>query len=64
MLAMTETRGERWFACAAYVESRLKAVLGALEGDIESFQPDAAFMDAMRRTVNDRETEDLSLQLG
>ena len=40
-----------------------KAVLSALAGDIESFQPHKTLMDAMRRILEDR-TEDLSLILG
>ena len=40
-----------------------RAVLSALAGDIESFQPDKAFMDAMKRIVEDQQTEDLSLTL-
>ncbi|CAJ1348028.1 unnamed protein product, partial [Effrenium voratum] len=39
-----------------------KAVLDALAAeDLESFHVEGAFMDALRRTVQDRETEDLSL---
>jgi len=39
-----------------------KAVLDALAADdLESFQPDATFMDAMKNTLADRVTEDLSL---
>lgn len=39
-----------------------KAVLDALAAeDLESFRPDATFMDAMRNTLADRATEDLSL---
>jgi len=39
-----------------------KTVLDALAAScVESFQPDAAFTEAMRRTVTDRSTDDLSL---
>eukprot|EP00931_Biecheleriopsis_adriatica_P023520 TRINITY_DN14839_c0_g2_i1.p1 TRINITY_DN14839_c0_g2~~TRINITY_DN14839_c0_g2_i1.p1 ORF type:complete len:915 (-),score=199.93 TRINITY_DN14839_c0_g2_i1:119-2821(-) len=39
-----------------------KSVLDALTAsNVESFQPDAAFVEAMRRTVTDRSTDDLSL---
>jgi len=32
--------------------------------DVDSFQPDTTFMDAMRRIVQDQVTDDLSLMLG
>merc|ERR1712176_1736815 len=39
-----------------------KSVLDALAAsDVNSFQPDATFMEAMRSTVTDRSTDDLSL---
>jgi len=39
-----------------------KSVLDALAAsDVKSFQPDATFMEAMRSTVTDRSTDDLSL---
>lgn len=39
-----------------------KAVLDAFAADdVDAFQPDAGFMDAMKRIVQDRVTEDLSL---
>jgi aminopeptidase N len=39
-----------------------KSVLDAMAApNVESFQPDAAFVEAMRRTVTDRSTDDLSL---
>jgi len=39
-----------------------KAVLDAFKAeDVDSFQPDTTFMDAMRRIVQDQVTEDLSL---
>ena len=41
-----------------------QAVLDAFKTeDIDSFQPDATFMDAMKRIVQDKVTDDLSLPL-
>lgn len=41
-----------------------QAVLDAFAADdVDAFQPDAGFMDAMKRIVQDRVTEDLSLTL-
>ena len=40
-----------------------KAVLSALASDIDSFQPSAAFRNAMKRIVQDQQTKDLSLTL-
>ena len=42
-----------------------EAVLDACKAeDVDSFQPDTTFMDAMRRIVQDQVTDDLSLMLG
>eukprot|EP00434_Breviolum_minutum_P045668 symbB.v1.2.040996.t1/scaffold7721.1/size12173/2 len=46
-------------------ECSQKAVLDAFKAeDVDSFQPDTTFMDAMRRIVQDQVTDDLSLMLG